>query len=210
MEHVYSHYESDLSDVFNSIEDNLSQLEFNQTNPGGISTDQILVYVNQATNYIEEAEEITQQLEFSSQNSGEISQLRPKITNYNSQIQEYIKRLEKVTGEKKQKSLASNSVLDIGLNHNQIQQQHQQQQKKIRFDDIHINAKEDLDDYEEEEDLNDLRSTKYKTPSEKFKIFMKYHAIKVIVIVILAMTIALIAGYVFHKASKSNPENPVR
>ncbi|KAN0024832.1 hypothetical protein ACTFIV_009241 [Dictyostelium citrinum] len=209
MEHVYSHYESDLSDVFNSIEDNLSQLEFNITNPGGISQDQILVYVNQATNYIEEAEEITQQLEFSSQNSGEISQLRPKITNYNSQIQEYIKRLEKVTGEKKQKSLTSNSVLDIGLNHHQIQQQ-QQQQKKIRFDDIHINAKEDLDDYEEEEDLNDLRSTKYKTPAEKFKIFMKYHAIKVIVIVVLAMTIALIAGYVFHKASKSNPEDPVR
>ncbi|KAN0023424.1 hypothetical protein ACTFIU_011594 [Dictyostelium citrinum] len=208
MEHVYSHYESDLSDVFNSIEDNLSQLEFNITNPGGISQDQILVYVNQATNYIEEAEEITQQLEFSSQNSGEISQLRPKITNYNSQIQEYIKRLEKVTGEKKQKSLASNSVLDIGLNHHQIQQQ--QQQKKIKFDDIHINAKEDLDDYEEEEDLNDLRSTKYKTPAEKFKIFMKYHAIKVIVIVVLAMTIALIAGYVFHKASKSNPEDPVR
>ncbi|KAN0039381.1 hypothetical protein ACTA71_001575 [Dictyostelium dimigraforme] len=208
MEHVYSHYESDLSDVFKSIEDNLSQLEFNQTNPGGISTDQILVYVNQATNYIEEAEEITQQLEFSSQNSGEISQLRPKITNYNSQIQEYIKRLEKVTGEKKQKSLTSNSVLDIGLNHNQIQQQHQQ--KKIRFDDIHINVKEDLDDYEEEEDLNDLRTTKYKTPAERFKIFMKYHAIKVIVIVVLAMTLALIAGYVFHRASKSNPEDPVR
>ncbi|EGC36275.1 hypothetical protein DICPUDRAFT_151275 [Dictyostelium purpureum] len=196
MEHVYTHFEQDLKEVFNSIENNLSQLEFNKTNPGGITNDQFIVFANQASDYMEEAEEIVQQLEFSAQNSGQISTIRPRIQQYTNQILEYEKRLENITGEKKQTSLTFNTA--------------GQNQKKINFDNIQITAKEDLDDLEEEEDLDDLRiQKKPRTKVECVKTFFKYHAIKVLVIFILAISIVLIAGYVYQKRSKSNHEKPI-
>eukprot|EP01132_Coremiostelium_polycephalum_P001103 gene1103-1400_t len=184
MEHVFSHYEQDFQDLSNTI-----SVKLNRLSSQSLTRDENLVIISQIEHDIEEAQEIIQQLEFSAQNSGQISEIRPKISQFNSTIQQYCKQLENQTGIKTEPK----------------------KQNKVTFSDVNIHVKEDIDNFVDEEDLDDLREIKSRNYStkEKFMRWLKRHSIKVIVITILSLTLALIAFYVFTKKNKNNPEKPV-
>ncbi|KAF2071124.1 hypothetical protein CYY_007553 [Polysphondylium violaceum] len=199
MEHVFSHYEQDLNDILGQIESNLLKIQQNQGNIQ--SHDENLLLINETTQQLEESEEIIQQLEFSAQNSGQITEIRPKISSYNSQIASFTKQLENITGTKFQSTNAGKqSIEDKVLNGNE--------KKKNALDNVSIHVKEDLDDYDNyEEDIDDLREGAPAKPIlYRLKNFMSNHSLKVIVIVILAFAMALIALYVFNKRNKKSPE----
>ncbi|KYR01683.1 hypothetical protein DLAC_01689 [Tieghemostelium lacteum] len=188
MQHVFSHYENDLNDLSKSVQSKLYKLsEQFQT----LSHDEKILLIDQITEGIEESQEIVQQLEFSAQNSGNISEVRPKINNYNTQISNFTNQLEQLSGNSMDKRKTK--------------------EHKISFENV-IQNKDDLDQYQEEEDLNDLREderyqSKMTTKQQFFK-FMKNHSLKIIVVFIVSMTISLVAYYIYNRDNNKSP-NPV-
>ncbi|GAM29430.1 hypothetical protein SAMD00019534_126060 [Acytostelium subglobosum LB1] len=185
MNHVFQQYKQDFKELAETLKTDLNSL----SNPI-ISHDQQLILINKVESDLEEAHEIVQQLEYSAQNSGQIATERPVIDEYLNIIRDRKNDLEKITGvQSKPKS-----------------------QKKIRFDEANIVIREDVDNYVEEEDLDDLRNgpkSDIYLRENGFVPFVKRNALKITVVGILALAAALIVIFVYMKKNQNSPDQKV-